>query len=317
MLFNKLLDSKIIFKKIIRQGSWSIIRAIIIIGLCFIILYPLLVSFSSAFMTDDAIHDQTVKWIPRNPTLENFRFAFIGMDYGQAFVNSLLLTLAVSILQLISATLVGYGFARFKFRGAKLLFSIVIFSIIVPNQTIRIAYYLEFRFFNLFGLLGEEGFNLLGTYWPFILTAMTATGYRNGLYIFIMRQIFKGMPGELEDAAYVDGAGPLKTFYKVMLPGASSGILLVFLFSFVWQWNDVIISSIFLQGGNLLQFNVTSAGTDFAQYYSRTFGGQISGFHYSIINNAALLLFLTPLLVFYGFLQRYFVESIERTGLVG
>ena len=136
--------------------------------------------------------------------------------------------------------MVGYGLARFRFPGSGLIFAMAIFTLIVPPQLVVVPMYLNFRFFNLAGLLGENTFNLIGTYWPFILMSLTATGFRNGLYIFIMRQFFRGLPRELEEAAYIDGAGMFRTFFRVMLPGSVPGLIVAFLFSFVWQWNDYL-----------------------------------------------------------------------------
>ncbi|MFW6016274.1 MAG: carbohydrate ABC transporter permease [bacterium] len=305
-------------KKNIVIWSWILVRAVLLIGLSYIILRPILIQLSSSFMTEEQLFDQTVRWVPREITFQNFIYTFNAMDYLNAFYNTLILTLSVSLLQLISCTFIGYGFGRFKSKGISVFFVIVIFSIVVPPQSISVAQYLNFRYFNLFGILGEEGLNLLGTHWPFILTSLTGTGFRNGLFIFIMRQFFKGMPTSLAEAAYVDGAGPVKTFYKVMLPGAAPAILTVFLFSFVWQWNDLFYTSLFLQGDNYLALNLNQAAANFIEWYNEVYGGQdFTGFMYSIINNTAMLMYLAPLLILYAFLQRYFIESIERTGLVG
>ena len=171
-----------------------LIRAIVILGICYIILMPLLTKISSSFMMERDLYDQTVKWIPRNPTLDNYKLVWKYMKYPEAFKNSLVLALTVSLLQLVSCTVVGYGFARFPFKGSKLLFGLVVFILIVPPQMIMIPLYLNFRYFDLFGLLPNGGVNLLGTYWPFILTSVTATGLRNGIFIYILRQFFRAMP---------------------------------------------------------------------------------------------------------------------------
>jgi multiple sugar transport system permease protein len=185
---------------------------------------------------------------------------------------------------------------------------------VVPPQLINIPMYLNFRFFDIFGLLPKT-INLLGTHWPFILTAITGTGLRNGFFIYIMRQCFKGMPQELEDAAYVDGAGPFTTFWRVMLPGAGNSLLIVFLFSFVWQWNDIFLSTLYL-GGSLeyLPF----ALQDISQILYEGRREFLVTFQYaSLLNNAGMLMFIAPLLIIYAVLQRYFIESIERTGITG
>ncbi|MFW5787796.1 MAG: carbohydrate ABC transporter permease, partial [Halanaerobiales bacterium] len=256
-----------ITQKDFKYYIWSIIRGVLLVGISCIILYPFFIKISSSFMTERDIYDLSVKWIPRNFTYVNYIRAWTGLYYPQAFLNSFILTLSVSILQLFSCTIVGYGFARYSFRGMGFLFGLVILTLIVPPQLIMIPIYLNFRFFNFFGLIGESGFNLLNSYWPFILTSLTATGMRNGLFIFIMRQFFKGMPRGLEEAAKVDGAGPLKVFFRVMLPGAAPAILIVFLFSFVWQWNDTFYTNLYLAGGKFLPFTLNSLAINFNQMY--------------------------------------------------
>ena len=290
----------------------SLLRTLLIIGLCYVILFPLFSKVSPAVMERRDLFDQTVRWIPRHPTLENFRVAFVNMSYGRAFLGSFVLSSSVSLLQLLVCTAVGYGFARFRFPGSGVLFWIAITTLVVPPLMMMLPLYLNFRYFNPLGLLPEPGINLMNTYWPFILLSLTGNGLRNGLFIFIMRQFFRGMPRELEDAAYVDGAGALKTFSAVMLPGAIPALVIVFLFSFVWQWNDYFYSGMLMSNSKILpvmldKLAMATVGTDVEAHM-----------HYvSLINNAGSLLFMAPLLVLYVFMQRYFVESIERTGLVG
>jgi multiple sugar transport system permease protein len=304
--------SKSLVRSRLSQSIWSLVRALYIAGVGFIILYPLLVKLSSAFMTEFDLFDPTVRWIPRHFTLHNLTEAFTWMKYPEAFRNTFTLVMVVSILQLASCTLVGYGLARYELRGGSILLGLVVFTLIVPPQMIMVPLYLNFRFFNLFGLLGESGINLLGTLWPLVLMSATGTGLRNGLYIYIMRQFFKGMPRDLEEAAYVDGAGPYRTFFSVMLPGTVPALVIVFLFSFVWQWNDMFYTSITMGNATLLSKTLTELGSQYSQYYK-----DVSTQYAQLLNNTGSLLFLAPLLILYAFMQRFFIESVERTGLVG
>jgi multiple sugar transport system permease protein len=302
-------------RKAMRVGI-AALRTIVVAGICYIILLPILTKLSSSFMFETDLYDQTVRWIPRHFTLDNYKLVWQYMRYPEAFVHSLLLSLVVAVLQLAACTSIGYGLGRFHFRGVNLLFSIVVFMMIVPPQTIMIPLYLNFRYFDLFGVLPDPGLNLIGTHWPFVLLSVTGTGLRNGLFIYIMRQFFKGMPKELEEAAYVDGAGPYVTFYRVMLPSAGPALVIVFLFAFVWQWNDSYLTGMFLGGKTVLPvmlesllFNLGPGGGGYAL--------QITGQYASLINNTGMLLFMAPLLLLYTVMQRYFVESVERSGIVG
>jgi multiple sugar transport system permease protein len=296
---------------------WTIMRAVLVAGISFIIVYPLLSKVSVSLMSDHDMFDKTVRWIPKAPTLVNYYRAFIGMKYPSAFLNSVILTLVVSTLQLASCTFIGYGFARIEFLGRDFLFALVIFTLVVPPQLIMVPLYLNFRFFRLFGLIEGSGLNLLNTYWPFVLTSLTGTGFRNGLFIFIMRQFFKGMPNELEEAAEVDGAGQLRIFGSIMLPSAFPAALVVFLFSVVWQWNDLFFTSLYLSGGNYLAFSLSSLARNYAELYQAQYGVPMRSIYVSVLNNAGMVLFILPVVMLYALLQRYFVESVERTGLVG
>lgn len=306
------------FKKINWSGSiMATLRLILIIGISFVILLPIFIKISSSFMTRTDLIDKTVQWVPRQLTLYNYRIVWQFMEYPRTLLNSIILTTLVSITQLASCTAIAYGFARFSFKGKNLFFGLVILTLVVPPQIIMIPLYLNFRNFSFFGLLNNP-INLLGSYWPFILTAITGTGLRNGLYIFILRQFFKGMPKSLEEAAYVDGAGLFKTFYRVMLPGAVPALVIVFLFSFVWQWNDDIFLTLYLSKS--AQF-LPQTLQDIAHVILNNLEGDIpaemAAQYGSLFQNAGTVLFIAPLLLLYAFMQKYFIESIQRTGLVG
>lgn len=306
------------FRKI-KNITWSIIRGVLIIGIAYIILYPVLSKLSLSLMSEQDVFDVSVRYLPRNINFENYRRAFDAMNYGSGFLYTFLLTFIVSISQVLSCTIIGYGFARFKYKGSNLVFGLVLLTLIVPPQLISIPLYMNFRYFTFFGLLNEPGINFLGSFWPFILTAVTGLGLKNGLYIYIMRQHFKGMPDSLEEAAYVDGAGAFKTFYKIMLPGAVPVIIIVFLFSFVWQWNDNFLTTMYLQGGNMpfLSKALKRLPAVYSKFHQTQFGERASIPYTSAVMNSGMIMFIIPLLLIYTFLQRYFIESVERTGIVG
>lgn len=287
--------------------AWSIVRAVLIIGISFIILYPLLMKISMFFMDQKDLYDRTVKWIPKNLTLENVKIALEYMNYWHTFMNTVKVVLFTTVLQTISCTLVGYGFARFRFPGRSLLFSLVIFTLLVPPQTIMVPLYMNFRILRL-----------LDTYWPYILTSATCMGIRNGLYIYMIRQFFRQMPKEIEEAAMVDGAGVFKTFYSVMLPSATPVLVTTVLFSIVWQWNDTFYANLFWVKNQVLS-SALSALTDNYQQFLRITEGihEFSPVYRSLLDNVGMLLVIFPLLILYAFAQKYFIESIERSGIVG
>lgn len=299
------------------QLVWSFVRAVLIFGICFVILHPLFTKITVSIMSEKDLYDATVQYIPREVTLSNYLLALQGMDYGWTFLRTLFLSLLVSVLQLISCAMVGYGFARFKFPFKNVIFMLVILCLLVPPQTLMLPIFLHFRFFDLFGIFGfltdKGSVNLLDSLWPFILTALTAQGYKNGLYIFMLRQYFKGMPMELEEAAYIDGYGFFKTFYKIMIPSAVPMLVTVFLFSFVWQWTDSFYTNLYLSDYKVMS---NTLGSLAANIYSNELNF-VSPALASMINNTGTVLVILPLFIIYLFAQRFFVESIERSGIVG
>ncbi|WP_249306137.1 carbohydrate ABC transporter permease [Lederbergia citrea] len=303
--------------------AWTIVRAVLIIGLSFVILYPILLKVSIAFKHKSDLYDPTVMYIPRHFTLENFQYVMEAMNYFKVVWNSFLLSGGTMLLTTISCSLIGYGFARFKFRGNNILFALVILTILVPPQTIMVPTYLQYRNFDVFGIIGlfngGEGIKLIGTYWPFIISSITGMGLKAGLFIFIFRQFFKGIPREIEEAALVDGAGVFKIFFKIMLPNAIPAMITVMLFSFVWQWNDTYFTTMFLESASVISSQVQIAGSTLASKLTAASGstGQIDPFYLSMLVNTSVLLAILPLIILYMFVQRHFVESVERTGIVG
>lgn len=308
----------------IKRFAMILFRAVLIIGLSFVILYPIFLKISIAFKHRVDLYDPTVVLIPRNFTLENFKFVIETMNYFRTLLNTFLLSSGTMLLTTISCALAGYGFARFKFRGNNLLFALVILTILVPPQTVMVPTYLQYRNFDVFGIIGlfngGEGINLLGTYWPFFISSITGMGLKAGLFIFIFRQFFKSFPDEIEEAALVDGAGVIKTFYKIMLPNAVPAIITVMLFSFVWQWNDSYFTTMFLESADVLSLKLQTVGSNIAHRLSTAAGGGVGAVdpsYVSMLVNTAVLLAILPLIILYLFVQRHFVESVERTGIVG
>lgn len=311
------------------QVIGGLVKAVFLVGFSFIILYPVITMISKAFMQQQDVYDNTVLWMPRHFTLENIQFAYNSMGYLAALGNSLLVVTVTTLLQTFTCMLVGYGFARFRFRGKNLFFGLVILTILVPPQQLMTQLYLYFKDFDLFGLLEAtvgKPLNLLDSFWPFFLLSATGFGLKNGLFIFMFRQSFRGMPRETEEAAMVDGAGAFRTFWQIMLPGATTMIATVVLFSFVWGWNDTFYSGLFLQQTRMLPqafelFNSYVTGNK--GLVGGDIATQLSRFNLedtqviALLRNAAIFLIMTPLLAFYAFTQRFFVESIERSGLVG
>lgn len=304
------------------KGVVNIVKAVIIIGICFTILQPLFVKISVSFMNEKDLYDSSVKYIAKHFTLQNYKMALSGMDYWKVLLRTTLLSGGIPVLQLFACLLTAYGFARFRFPGRKLLFGCVIFTMIVPPQVIMLPLFMKYRFFDIFGIFEittGASINLIDTYWPFILQAVTCMGIRNGLYIYMLRQFFKGMPRELEEAAFVDGSGKLRTFVQIMLPSAIPMMVTVFLFGFVWQWTDSFHTSLYLNSTKVMSSSLSALSVNVYSSYEG-FGGSmnfISPGFVSMMNNTGTILAVAPLIILYLICQKHFVEGIERSGIVG
>lgn len=300
--------------KSIKQMIWPVFRFIIITGLGFVILYPLLYMVSCTFRERGDMNDPTVMWIPRNLTLEVLRDTMKAMNFWTTLRNTLVLNIGCSLVQVVSCAVTGYGFARFRFKGKKLFFGIVIMMILVPTQVISLPLYSQFRFF---GIRGFFSVNLINTMATMYLPALTANGIRSGLMILIFRQFFKGLPKEIEDAAYIDGCGPFRTFLRVMAPNAASAFLTVFLFSVVFYWNDYYVSSTFFTNNQTIALMVQEIEVQLKIALFNDATIEISPREQIVWKQAGCLLSIFPVLIMYVFMQKHFTEGIERSGLVG
>lgn len=282
---------------------WKIIRFILLLGMCFILLYPLLYMLSMTFRVTEDLYDPSVIWIPKSFTLDNLKMVFEVMEYPTSLKNSLVLDVGSSVIQLLSCAAVGYGFSRFNFKGKGILFGLLVFSIVIPPQILSNPLYLMYK-----------EYKLLNTVFSFYLPAVFASGIRSGLYIFIFRQFFRGMPSELEDSAYVDGCGPYRTFFSIILPNATAALITVFLFSIVWYWNDFFYTNMFFSNTRTLTTSLYNIRSELVTSTGVSISDPIA---YNAQLQAGCLLVVSPILLVFVFLQKYFTESLERTGIVG
>lgn len=288
----------------------ALLRTLFLAGICFTVIYPLISQIFASFMPGEDFFNSTIKYIPSKFVLDNYKKAWELLDYGSTALKTIVFCLISSITQVISCTLVAYGFARFKFKGKNIFFALLIFGLVVPPDLLLTPRMFQFKFFDMFGLIEfitGGSIDLLNTPWPFIMMGITCMGLKNGLYVFILRQYFMGLPKELEEAAEVDGAGPFKTFLRVILPGAVTIIITVFLFSVVWQWNDTVYTPVFLTEENVITTMIKYLPTGTINMSSIN----------SLITNAGIVLIIIPMLILYAVLQNYFVQGVERSGLVG
>lgn len=307
-----------------RKTVFSILRAAILIEIGFIVLYPVLYMLSMAFRPVEQMYNPNVIWVPLSLTIDNIKQVVEFMDFPKAAWTTLYLDVISAALQTFVCCIVGYGFARFNFKGKNILFAVVIFTIVVPPSTTLISSYLQYRSFDVAYIFSVfnwiftgnfEGIKLLNTPFVMWLPALFGMGIRSGLFIFMFRQSFMEMPKEFEEAAYIDGCGSYKCFLKIMLPNAKTIIITVLLFSLVWYYNDTYFSATYMDSLRTISTSLEYLNENLATL-SPT-GAVMDRYQVVTLVQAACLLAITPITVFYIIMQRHFTESVQRSGLVG
>jgi len=310
---NWVFKYKNIVKKILFGGARAeegIIYKFIIYALLtvigFVYLYPLLYMLANSFMNLSDLISSSIRWVPSGLYLENYRRALQIMDVTNTFWQTLLVAGLPAVLQTISTALVGYGFGRYKFPGRRLLFLLMLATFIIPPQVTMIPRYLLF-----------SRYDILGTFYTFVFPAILGQGLRSAIFVLIFYSMFKQIPDALVEAAKIDGAGNVKIFYKIAIPLSIPAIVIAFLFSFVWYWNETYLASIYF--GNVfstLPLELQNFADSFAQMYGGAGDSPMNQLNEAIIM-AGTLVTIGPLLILYSISQRWFVESVDRTGITG
>ena len=313
-------EQKYLKRKRAFDTVWPICRGLLVFGLCFVIIYPLIYMITAAFRPRAEMNDPTIIWISRSFTLSNIKDVIRVMDFWHTLGNTLFINIGCSVVQVITCAITGYGFGRFNFKGKNILFGVVILMILMPAQIILIPQYMFFRYFNPLGIwhaITGDYINLIDNALTMYMPALMANGLRAGLFIFLFRQSFRGLPKELEDAAYLDGCSPLGTFIKVMIPNAGSTFLTVFLLSVVWYWNDYYISTSFFTNNSTIALQLKNLNASLTRVLFNNGTVKVNARELIVWMESGCLLSITPILVMYIFLQKNFTEGIARSGLTG
>jgi multiple sugar transport system permease protein len=276
---------------------------LILIDIAYIYLNPIFFMISSMVKNAADLIDPSVTWVPHAVFTGTLSSAWKMVHFPKAFMISTTLALTVSILQTLSCAVAGYAFARLDFPFKTFWFVCLLLTFVVPQQVIILP-----------ELIAASQIHLMKTYIPIIVPAIFGHGLKGALFVIIYRQFFSTQPKELEEAARIDGAGVFRVFARVMMPLAKPAILVVFLFSFVWTWNDYYTPNMFLNGAKDVPLSM-----GLSQVIS-ALTAQANETGPSIFDEptrmAGSFLIIVPPLLLYLFTQRWFVESVERTGLV-
>ncbi len=293
-----------------RQGLLKMVAIYgLLICIGFVYIYPLLYMVSTSFMNRDDLLDTSVKWIPSSLYLANYVDAASSMDFWMSFAKGILIAGLPTLCNILMCMVVGYGFARYNFRGKTLMMGILLFSYILPSQVTMIPTY---KFYNDIGILG--------TIWTFVLPALFGNGLNAPIFILIFYSFFKQVPKVLTEAAAIDGAGHLKSFFRISVPSAVPAMVTVALFSFVWYWNESYLTELYVQGltTKSIWTNLVIQLKNFdTSFNSKAAVGDTATSLSEPVRMAATTLSILPLLVMYLILQKQFVESIDRSGITG
>ncbi len=322
---SSLLDKNKInaIKKSTPNTAMFIFRMVLLISIGFVIIYPLIYMITTSLVSREGFFNSTRVWIPEaiDPAF-NYKTAAELMDYKNSILSTVRYEIISALIEVCACCVTAYGFARFKFKFKGVLIGVLFLTILVPDMLVlmpRMANYSKMDFLGILGIFNSiTGIdlrpNILGTEAAFYLPSFFSIGLRAGIMIFIYMQFFASFPKELEEAAWIDGAGPIKTFLRIAVPSSGVAITTVLVFSLIWHWNDFFLCAMYLNDEfplamqlNLLPTNLTTMGYYLNPETPETLAFQMAG----------CVLFVTPMLIIYMILQRRFIESIDRVGITG
>lgn len=300
----------------IKKFALTILQIAIIVGVSYVILSPVIGMFVNSISSDKDAMNPMVFVFPEYPTLEKYKLAIQRMDYFPTIAKNIVYVVSLTLIQVLICSMVGYGFARFEFPFKKLLFGCVVVMIVIPAYTIKLPLYVTFKNFDPLGIVSAikgSSINLMSTPVPMYIMTLLGCGVRSGLYIYIFNQFFRGLPKEIEEAAFVDGAGMWYTYFRIMLKNASPAVITVTVFSLVWQFNDSFYSNLFLISPDIVISKKISTLAAVIANEDKILNVTLQ----ELYLHAGIILVLLPIVLIYLLLQRYFIEGVERSGIVG
>ena len=263
-------------------------------------------------------------WIPDDLNIkENYERALNILEYGTSIVSTLKNEIVSAVIEVASCAFIAYGFTRFKFKGRGFFTALLLLTILVPDMVVIIPRIVSYSKLDILGILGvfekltgiDIRPDITNSSFAFWLPSFFGVGLRSGILIFIYIQFFRGLPHELEEAAWVDGAGPIKTFFSIALPSSGVVIVTVTVFSLIWHWNDSLLGSMYLNNNFTLSVRLSMfVETMYQKYMLQLHKFTPEG---ATILMAGCVLFVVPMLIVYMILQKQFIESIDRVGITG
>lgn len=297
----------------------SFFRILMLSAVGYLVIFPLVYIISNSIKTQEAFRNPLIVWITSSISFDSYKLAFEALDYKNSIVATIIYEIVSAVLEVGSCAVAAYGLSRFEFKGKKFFMAFLLLMIIVPEQMIVLpntVTYSNFSFFGITTLINkifgtEIRLNILDTVLPFWMPSIFGVGLKAGILIYIYMQFFKGLPKELEEAAWIDGAGPYRTFFCIAIPSSTVVIFTVFIFSIIWHWNDYSYAIMYVNENYTTAVKLSDIVTILQGmgYYNSDVA--------SSIILAACLIFILPVLVLYIAVQKKFIKSIDRVGITG
>ncbi len=291
----------------------KIIIYFLLICIGYIYLEPIFQMVSKSLMSPEDIINPSVEWIARHPTITNFKVAAQVLKMPKSLINSILFSAGMATLQTVVAAMAGYALSRYKFKFRNFWFGMILLAFIIPTTLLTIPRLMIF--INAQEIIGTQ---LIGTPIPQLLMAVLGQGVNGTILILIFWNFFNLIPYSLDEAAMIDGAGPFQVFFHIAMKLSVATVLTVFLFAFVWNWNETYQTSTFL--GGTIDLLPAKLSVFNSQFESASTSGIGTNGTYKIneaYKMAATLISIAPLLILYACVQRQFIQGIENTGITG
>ena len=312
------------FRETVRRLNFAnLVVCFVLILISYQFIYPLLRMISLSMMGQEDVINPIVNWIPQSLSFGNFRLAWWVLEPIVTIFNSIWFSGLLALAQTLVAATTGYALARFAFPFKKFWFFMIIVLFILPAPIVLIP-----QTMMVFSVQQTLGISLIGTAWPQLLMAIGGQGVFSAILILIFYNFTKMIPPALDEAAAIDGANAVQTFWHVILKLSISTLLVVFLFSFVWNWNETYITQTFLRGQLQLVTIRLAAFEEQFRHLQVMGGGVIGGAAGEAMGEegqrmtealrmTGTLIAIFPLFVLYVAAQKQFIKGIENTGLTG
>ena len=283
----------------------NIFRYVFLLAFSYVLIYPIVFMIVKSIMGAGDYFNPSVQWVPQTFTWENLKNAMGAMDFWNTIKSTFINEMVAAVLGILSCAIAAFGLARFNFKGKGVLSALMILSILVPSAMTIIPGYVNY-----------QNMGLINTPWVFWLPSIFGVGLNGGLFIYIYSQFFKGLPKEIEEAAWVDGAGTWRTFLQIVLPSSSVVFVTVTVFSVIWHWNDYYLAQMYLAQNFPMSVKLSNLTTTLGAWMNETMGMNTKLTEAQILI-AACLLAITPLIIFYVIIQKRFIASVATSGIVG